>query len=87
MARKLVRIHPREVGLAFLNQLGSAQVEPSKPRRRIEFKRMIRSLQSLRCLPADVLWEYLALGVDKNGDGIIIAEGTYRNKRPTAKKA
>jgi hypothetical protein len=48
---------------------------------------MIRSLQSLRLLPADVLWEYLTLGVDKNGDGIIIAEGSYTNKRPTTKKA
>ena len=87
MARKLVKIHPREVGLAFLSQLGMAQIEPSKTKRRVEFKRMIRSLQSLRLLPADVLWEYITLGVDKNGDGIIIAEGTYRNKRPTAKKA
>ncbi len=87
MARKTVRIHPREVGLAFLNQLGAAQTEPSKPRRRIEYRRMIRSLQSLRLLPADVLWEYLTLGVDKNGDGLIIAEGTYRDKRPTTKKA
>ena len=86
MARKIIKLHPRDTGLAFLTQLGAAQVEPSKTKRRGEFKRMLRSLQSLRLLPADVLWEYITLGVDKNGDGIIIAEGSYRNKRPTAKK-
>lgn len=81
-----LKIHPRDTGLAFLNQLGAAQTEPSKTRRRVEFKRMIRSLQSLRLLPADVLWEYLTLGVDKNGDGIIIAEGKNRKPRPATKK-
>ena len=82
-----VKLRPRDVGLAFLQQLGAAQTEPSKTKRRVEFKRMIRSLQSLRLLPADFLWEYLTLGVDKNGDGIIIVEGTNRKPRPTAKKA
>ncbi|MCZ6775233.1 MAG: hypothetical protein O7D34_02110 [Ignavibacteria bacterium] len=82
-----IKIHPRDVGLAFLNQLGAAQTEPSKPKRRTEFKRMVRSLQSLRLVPADFVWEYLTLGVDKNGDGIILAEGTNRKPRPATKKA
>lgn len=81
-----VKLHPRDVGLAFLNQLGAAQTETSKVKRRSEFRRMIRSLQSLRLLPADVLWEYICLGVDKNGDGIIIAEGSYTKSRSASKK-
>lgn len=82
-----VKLRPRDTGLAFLQQLGAAQTEPSKVKRRVEFKRMIRSLQSLRLIPPNFLWEYLTLGVDKNGDGIIIVEGKNRHTRPTATKA
>ncbi len=85
--RKIIRLQPRDVGLAFLNQLGKAQTEPSKTKRRVEFKRMLRSLQSLRLLSADVTWEYITLGVDKNGDGIILVEGSNRKQRSTATKA
>ena len=78
-----VKLHPRDTGQAFLNQIGAVQVESSRTRRRVEFRRMIRSLQSLRLVPADHEWLYVALGVDKNGDGIILVEGT--NKKPRKK--
>jgi len=84
--RKLVKLHPRDVGLAFLSNLAAAQTEPSKPKRRVQFRRLIKALSTLNLLPADFVWEFLTLGVDKNGEGIVLVEGTNRNPRPIAKK-
>ena len=84
--RKLVKILPEAVGLAYLQQLGAISLHTDKRIRRGCFKRCIQILHLLDLLPANFVWEYLTLGVDKNGDGIILIEGTNKVTRPVVEK-
>lgn len=72
-----IQLSPEQVGLSFQAQLETTLISPSRKRRGATFRRLNKVLRDLGLIPKSTEFspEYITIGVDSNGDGIILVRG------------